>query len=92
MCGSRNEPPVTEPQVFYRLGDVDMNGKINSADARLTLRAAAKIESISEIQIRLGDVVEDGRIKAADARKVLRFAARLDPVPEKLIKVDVYTD
>ena len=78
-------PDQTEPQVFYRLGDVDMNGKINSADARLTLRAAAKVEPFSDLQNLLGDVVEDGKIKAADARMILRIAARLEPQPEKMI-------
>ena len=49
-------PTATEPTQYYTLGDVNMDGKINSADARLALRAAAKVETLSELQ----DLSEEG--------------------------------
>ncbi len=78
-------PTATEPAQNYTLGDVNMDGKINSADARLALRAAAKVETLSELQTVLADVSEDGKVKAADARTILRISARLEPKPEKQI-------
>ena len=62
-----------------------MDGKINSADARLALRAAAKVETLTETQTLLADVSDDGKVKAADARTILRIAAKLEPKPEKQI-------
>ena len=78
-------PTTTEPTQYYTLGDVNMDGKINSADARLALRAAAKVETLTETQTLLADVSDDGKVKAADARTILRIAAKLEPKPEKQI-------
>ena len=87
--GPTTEAPTTEPgeAVYYTLGDVNMDGKINSADARLALRAAAKVETLSQLQELLADVDENGKLKAADARTILRISARLEPKPEKQIPV-----
>ena len=65
-------------------GDVDGNGKITASDARLILRASAKLDSISAQQEAIADVNGDSKITAADARKVLRMSARL----ESLIETD----
>ena len=62
-----------------------MDGSVNAKDARLALRAAAKVEALNEVQNALADVTGDGRVKAADARTILRIAARLEPKPEKQI-------
>ena len=78
-------PTTAEPTQYYTLGDVNMDGKINSADARLALRAAAKVETLTEVQNALADVTGDGKVKAADARTILRIAARLEPKPDKQI-------
>ena len=80
-----NEPTTAEPAKYFTLGDVNMDGSVNAKDARLALRAAAKVESLSELQMILADVSEDGRVKAADARAILRIAARLEPKPVKQI-------
>ena len=73
------------PAEEYVLGDVTMDGKINSSDARLALRAAAKVETLTELQQKLADVDADGKVKAGDARTILRIAAKLEPKPEKTI-------
>lgn len=78
---------LPEQTVSYRLGDVNMDGKIKSNDARLTLRAAARLESLSDLQLLLADVNGDRKVQAADARAILRFAAKLDPAPEEFIRV-----
>lgn len=59
-------------------GDIDHNGKANSADARIALRAAAKLEKLNATQIADGDVNRDGIVNSSDARQILRVAARLD--------------
>ena len=60
------------------LGDVDLNGKITAADARLALRFSAKLESLSEKQQKNADVNADKQINASDARKILRYSANLE--------------
>lgn len=62
----------------YKLGDINMDGKINAADARSILRAAAQVEKIGEKEMLIADVNGDSRVNAADARAVLRVASRLD--------------
>ncbi len=60
------------------LGDVDGNGKIAAADARMTLRAASLLENLDEISFSAADVDLNKKITAADARKILRVAAGID--------------
>lgn len=50
-------------------GDADGDGKITSADARLVLRAAVGLDTVS---LEAGDIDGDGKITSADAREVLR--------------------
>ena len=58
-----------DPGAGYRvLGDADGNGRINSADARLALRAAARLGTLSEDQQKLADMDADGAVRSADAR------------------------
>lgn len=60
------------------LGDVDLNGKITAADARLALRSSAKLEKLSEIQQKNADVNRDKKVTSADARLILRVSAGLE--------------
>ncbi|MBQ6020291.1 MAG: carbohydrate-binding domain-containing protein, partial [Clostridia bacterium] len=61
-------------------GDVNGDGKVNSQDARLALRAAAKLETLTEAQTAAADVNGDGKITSVDARTILRAAAKLEPL------------
>ena len=61
-----------------RIGDVNFDGSVKAADARLALRCSAKIETLSEDARLAADVDLDGKITASDARKILRVAAGLD--------------
>lgn len=73
------EPSEEEPTEYTgRLGDVDKNGKIEAADARLALRFAAKLETFDEYEGWAADVITDGKLVAADARIILRVAAKLE--------------
>ncbi len=59
------------------LGDVNGDGNINSADARIVLRYSACIEKNLSEGEKLAADVTDGKstITAADAREILRFSA-----------------
>lgn len=59
-------------------GDVDGDGKVTSADARLALRAAVGLEGLNETQKAAADVDGDGKITAADAREILRKSVGID--------------
>ena len=69
----------------FILGDVNGDTKISAADARIVLRAAARIETLSASAEKSADVDKNGKVNAADARMILRVAARIDsfenPVP-----------
>lgn len=58
-------------------GDLDSDGKVTAADARLLLRASAKIDNLSGAFAIAADVNLDGKITAADARKTLLVAANM---------------
>ncbi len=68
-------PTAVEPA--FTLGDVDNNGEIEAADARLALRAAVKLETLTEAQTQAADADKNGEIEAADARLILRAAVGL---------------
>ena len=61
-----------------RTGDINNDGKISASDARLVLRAAAKLENFNSSQTDIADVNGDNKITASDARKILRVAAKID--------------
>ncbi len=70
------------------LGDADRNGIVNAADARKTLRYAAKLESFPEDFSEGCDLDNVAGASAGDARKILRIAAKIDTFdpPEFTIK------
>ena len=63
-------------------GDVDGNGEIESADARLALRVSVKLENIAENSAAFyaADVDADGKITPDDARTILRVSVKLDQI------------
>lgn len=58
-------------------GDIDGDGDIDASDARLALRAAANLETLSDDQKKAADINNDGSVTAADAREILRKSAGL---------------
>lgn len=61
----------------YTPGDVNQDGKVNAADARLALRYSARLQSLTNAQIKAADADADGKVTATDARILLRYAAGL---------------
>ena len=71
--------------IRYRWGDVDFDGLVTAADARLVLRRAVELEEFEAAQNAWGDLDMDGLITAADARLALRMAVEL--VSEQILKL-----
>ena len=56
-------------------GDVNNDGNVTAADARIILRCSAKLEVLSGQAAENADVDGDGDTDAADARAALRKSA-----------------
>ena len=59
----------------YILGDVDMNGSVNSMDALLLLQYKAMLVELNETQKLAADVNSDGEINSIDALTILQINA-----------------
>ena len=59
------------------LGDVDLDGDIDLADARLALQGALELAVLDDEQSLNADVDLDGSVTTADARLILLYAADL---------------
>lgn len=71
---------TTPPETDVMLGDVNNDGKVTAADARLALRRAVNLETYApgSREFTACDVTKDSKISAADARKILRGAVGLE--------------
>ena len=67
-------------------GDVDGSGEINVSDARLALRAAVKLDTLTGTNFTSADVDFSGDISVSDARLILRAAVKLDDPKKVWIK------
>ncbi len=63
---------------MFVIGDVDGDNEVTSSDARLALRAAVKLETLTEAQTKAADADKDGEITSSDARLILRAAVGLE--------------
>ncbi len=65
---------------IINIADVDGDGAVTSADARLALRAAVGLESYSEdsAEYMAANVDQEAKISSADARLILRAAVGLE--------------
>ncbi len=64
-------------EVVIRLGDVNFDGRITAADARLALRFSAQVQVPTADEYIAANVIVDEAVKAADARLILRCSAQL---------------
>ncbi len=58
-------------------GDVDLDGEITAADARLALRSSVGLEVFTDEQMLCADFDGDGTVTAGDARLILRLSVGL---------------
>ncbi len=59
-------------------GDIDMDGDIDAADARLALRISVDLESVTKEVKTIADVDGVPGVSAADARLILRYSVGLE--------------
>ena len=91
QCFNYNEAPVAFSVTGGKLtvtptaddflpGDVDHDGSVTAADARLALRRAVELEDFAPgtYEYRAADIIQDGNVTAADARMILRVAVGLE--------------
>lgn len=72
--------PSSLPVYVPLRGDVDLDKAVTAADARIVLRCAVKLETLTGRPFRNADMDNDGIITSADARRVLRVAVKLPEV------------
>ena len=70
---------VVEDKTFSP-GDVSGDAQVTASDARLALRFAAKLETLSEDAQTAADINGDGAVTPEDARFILRVAAGLEHI------------
>ena len=70
-----------------KLADVDGNGRVEAADARLALRLAVRLDTETDPRyVHAADVNGDGKVTPEDARTILRLVVELESyVPEDLL-------
>ncbi len=78
----RDGETVTKTALFEYVadasrGDVNFDGRITAADARIVLRYSAKLESLDSSQIERADMNYDDNVASSDARIILRISAGL---------------
>lgn len=75
----------TNEEETILLGDMDLNGKVETSDARLILRLAANMEIATDDMLLMGDMNSDGAITVEDAVLALKQAISIGGVviPDK---------
>lgn len=64
-----------------QLGDVNLDGSVNAADAADILRYIVKLHSLDEQSLIFSDVDQSNSVNAADASAILRYVVKLDTIP-----------
>ncbi len=62
----------------YALGDVNMDGLVNTGDASMVLRYAVGLDTMSDAQLALADFNGDELVNTGDASGILRVAVGLE--------------
>ena len=68
---------VTQDVKICKLGDVNMDGKINISDATEIQKGIAGLVSLSDYQDKLADANSDSKTNIADATHIQKFVAGL---------------
>lgn len=72
-------------------GDVDKDGKVTAADARLILRYSAGLQQFTDEQKCIADFDHDGNVNSSDARTALRTASKLERLKEIKVQKAEFT-
>lgn len=85
---AREKGTKEEYAASFHFGDTDLDGTITAADARLVLRAAVDLESLSAEAARRADVLSTGGANTSNARMILRIALGLESLYDILTTYD----
>lgn len=77
QVGSALKTLVNEILKARLLGDVDLNGIVDTEDSAEILRYQAEIKNLTEEQITVGDVNFDGSADSSDASRILQYTAEM---------------
>ncbi len=74
VIGMSIHAAAISPSRMFRLGDVNWDDKVDSADARCILKHAVSKEEIQdEWSLWLADADQNGTVDSSDAQKILQF-------------------
>ncbi len=76
---------IEKTESTIKLGDVDMDGNITAADARLALRYSVGLEDLTNKMKAAANVNRDSAITAADARTILRASVEIESITPDVI-------
>ncbi|MEG2106429.1 MAG: dockerin type I repeat-containing protein, partial [Clostridia bacterium] len=65
-------PPTPTP-IPAKVGDVNLDGEVNTGDAALILRYLSKLCELDDYQLVLADYNEDNVVNSGDASSILNF-------------------
>ncbi len=68
--------------------DIDENGKVEAADARLALRFSVDLDYYSRAELLIGDTDGNNSLTAADARYILRYSVGLEKPEKSTVEVN----
>ncbi|MBR5496919.1 MAG: glycosyl hydrolase family 25 [Clostridia bacterium] len=77
VSGIKGSVDMNIAYVSFLRGDVNSDGKITAADARLALRFSAGLENLTQTQQYTADMNDDSKVTAADAREILQKSAEV---------------
>lgn len=72
------------------IGDTDLNGTIEPADARLALRMSVGLETPNDLQMIAADIDGTGNITESDARMILRASVGLEEFEPEAVDIPEY--
>ena len=74
---------MRKDSVSFLQGDADLDGSVTSADARLALRIAVGIDTVTPVTKAAADYDGDIKVSPADARLILRASVGLENPPTR---------
>ena len=92
VCKYKETKSLPKEELDVLFGDVNHDGRVTSADARLALRRAVELEHYEKgsYEFFVSDVNFDGKVTSADARLILRAAVALEDPTQWLVYYQTY--